>query len=160
MCWGIWRKTLRSSLLNQTLWTRHLPLSSIRPQLRFFKGIMLAFWRFLAIQFDGYSEIHGSIIQKSEQLISVWFGRSGYSLKSLDVASLSCFIWFRNRSSTFGSPCLWCSLVTMLCSRFRDGTWRDNKLRHLGGKMGINIGTQLLRFSMFSYENWNELFAL
>ena len=69
MCWGIWRKTLRSSLLNQTLWTRHLPLSSIRPHLRFFKAILLAFYGDVsAIQFDRYSEIHGSIIQNSQQV--------------------------------------------------------------------------------------------
>ena len=150
------------------LWVLSVHISGSSKQ--YFWHFMAMFQRFNLIDIQRFMDQSSRI---HNRLISVWsFGRSPSFCCSLDFTSPACFIWFINRSSTFGSPSPWCSLVTMLCSRFRDGTWRDNKLRHLGGKRGINMKEHELVYyiyiwkqryrtpAVFSWSNLNCIFAL
>lgn len=101
------------------------------------KAILLAFYGDVsAIQFDRYSEIHGSIIQNSQQVdFSLVFWKVPFLLLLFKFHLARLFHLVHQSIID-----LWVTKppVVLLCSRFRDGTWRDNKLRHLGGKMGIN----------------------
>lgn len=67
------------------------------------------FWHFMAMfQRFNLIDIQRFMDQSSRihnRLISVWsFGRSPSFCCSLNFTSPACFIWFINRSSTFGSP--------------------------------------------------------
>ena len=65
-------------------------------------GILAMFERFNLIDIQRFMDQSSRI---HNRLLSVWsFGRSPSFCCSLDFTSPACFIWFINRSSTFGSP--------------------------------------------------------